>query len=302
MSTTIQETIDRLHSSLKEYIEATYHIGDAVLIDQRRKLLDRTGVTHQEPFLETTPRYQVGSRFGEVEGLPPAARTIFEKLSSVRQDRARLLFDPPYRHQGDAVRHALIEGRNLVIMTGTGSGKTESFLLPILGKFAREASERPASFGQPAMRALLLYPMNALVNDQLGRLRAIFGDSDLVDQFTTWAGRPPRFARYTSRTPYAGVRSGKKDGRKLSSFEEFYVEIERQTAGPESDEQRAAARLRGQLHDRGKCRPSPIWTSGSVPRAHAGTIQRRPSSCALRLFPRIRSSSRATRSKHRART
>jgi len=252
MSATIQETIDRLHSSLKEYIEATYHIGDAVLIDQRRKLLDRIGVTHQEPFLETTPRYQVGSRFREVEGLPPAARAIFEKLSSVRQDRARILFDPPYRHQGDAVRHALIEGRNLVIMTGTGSGKTESFLLPILGKFAREASERPESFGQPAMRALLLYPMNALVNDQLGRLRAIFGDPDLVDQFTIWAGRPPRFARYTSRTPYAGVRSGKKDGRKLSSFEEFYVEIERQAAGPESEAQLAAARLRGQLNDRGK--------------------------------------------------
>jgi len=252
MSATIQETIDRLHSSLKEYIEATYHIGDAVLVDQRRHLLDRTGVTHQEPFLETTPRYQLGSRFEEVDGLPLAARTIFEKLSSVRQDRARLLFDPPYRHQSDAVRHALIEGRNLVIMTGTGSGKTESFLLPILGKFAREASERPESFGQPAMRALLLYPMNALVNDQLGRLRAIFGDPDLVQQFTTWAGRPPRFARYTSRTPYAGVRSGKKDGKKLSSFEQFYVEIERQAAGPESDEQRTAVRLRSQLHERGK--------------------------------------------------
>lgn len=246
MSTTIQETIDRLHSSLKEYIEATYHIGAPSLIDQRRILLDRTGVTHQEPFLETTPRYQVGARFGDVDGLPPAARTIFEKLSSVRADRPRLLFDPPYRHQGDAVRHALIDGRNLVIMTGTGSGKTESFLLPILGKFAREASESPRSFAQPAMRALLLYPMNALVNDQLGRLRAIFGDTDLVERFTAWAGRPPRFARYTSRTPYAGVRSGKKDGRKLASFEEFYVDIERQAAGPESDAQRRASRLRSQ--------------------------------------------------------
>lgn len=252
MSTTIQETIDRLHSSLKEYIEATYHIGASSLIDQRRTLLDRTGVTHQEPFLETTPRYQVGARFSEVEGLPPAARKIFEKLSSVREDRPRLLFDPPYRHQGDAVRHALIDGRNLVIMTGTGSGKTESFLLPILGKFAREAGERPKSFAQPAMRALLLYPMNALVNDQLGRLRAIFGDSDLVDHFTTWAGRPPRFARYTSRTPYAGVRSGKKDGRKLASFEEFYVEIERQAAGPVSEDQERASRIRAQLQERGK--------------------------------------------------
>jgi ATP-dependent helicase YprA (DUF1998 family) len=252
MARTIQETIDRLHSSLKEYIEATYHIGDPSLIEQRRTLLDRTGVTHQEPFLETTPKYQVGARFSEVEHLPPAAREVYEMLSAPASHRGRLLFDPPYRHQGDAIRHALIGGSNLVIMTGTGSGKTESFLLPILGKFAREAKECPKSFAQPAMRALLLYPMNALVNDQLGRLRAIFGDPKLVERFNGWAGRPPRFARYTSRTAYAGVRSGKKDSRKLASFEHFYVEIERKASGPVSDEQAAAARLRSDLKDRGK--------------------------------------------------
>lgn len=253
MARTIQETIDHLHSSLKEYIEATYHIGDPTLIDQRRELLERTGVTHQEPFLESTPKYQVGKRFRDVAGLPAAALRIYDLLSKPTGSRGRLLFDPPYRHQGDAIRHALIEGRNLIIMTGTGSGKTESFLLPILGKFAREAVDRPASFGgQPAMRALLLYPMNALVNDQLGRLRAIFGDPAVVAQFTKWAGRPPRFARYTSRTPYAGVRTSKKDSRKHTSFEEFYVEIERRAAGSASEEQLAAAHLRTQLKDRGK--------------------------------------------------
>lgn len=252
MARTIQETIDRLYSSLKEYIEATYHIGDPSLIEQRRTLLERVGVTHQEPFLETTPKYQLGAHFAAVSGLPDAALDVFAMLSEPREHRGRLLFDPPYRHQGDAIRHALIQGSNLVIMTGTGSGKTESFLLPILGKFTREAKERPESFARPAMRALLLYPMNALVNDQLGRLRSIFGDPELVQRFTNWAGRPPRFARYTSRTAYAGVRSGKKDGRKLASFEQFYVEIERQASGPVSDEQKAAARLRSDLKERGK--------------------------------------------------
>lgn len=252
MARTIQETIDRLHSSLKEYIEATYHIGDPSLIKQRRTLLERVGVTHQEPFLETTPKYQVGTHFASVPGLPQAALDVFAMLSEPREHRGRLLFDPPYRHQGDAIRHALIEGSNLVIMTGTGSGKTESFLLPILGKFAREAKQRPESFARAAMRALLLYPMNALVNDQLGRLRSIFGDPELVERFTDWAGRPPRFARYTSRTAYAGVRSAKKDGRKLASFEQFYVEIERQASGPVSDEQKAVARLQSELKERGK--------------------------------------------------
>ena len=77
-------------------------------------------------------------------------------------------------------------------MTGTGSGKTEAFLLPILGKLATEAQAHPATFrDQPAMRALILYPMNALVNDQLGRLRALFGDARTVQKFKQWAGRPP---------------------------------------------------------------------------------------------------------------
>jgi ATP-dependent helicase YprA (DUF1998 family) len=62
----------------------------------------------------------------------------------------------------------LVEGKNLLVMTGTGSGKTESFLLPILGKLACEAKTNPTVFSdQPAVRALILYPMNALVNDQL---------------------------------------------------------------------------------------------------------------------------------------
>lgn len=253
MMRTIQETIDELHSSLKDYIEATYHIGDAALIEQRRTLLNRAGVTHQIPYLESTPKYQVGQKFGDMAGLPPAALAVYSALSKRDGDNARLLFDPPYCHQGDAIRHTLIDGSNLVIMTGTGSGKTESFLLPILGKFAREAAERPEAFrDQRGARALLLYPMNALVNDQLGRLRAIFGNPRLVKMFTDWAGRPPTFARYTSRTPYAGVRTGKRDSKKLASFESFYVEIERQASGPASDDQQRAAKLRRQLQERGK--------------------------------------------------
>src|SRR5262249_30992557 len=157
-------------------------------------------------------------------------------------DLPRLIYDPPYRHQSDAVRGALIDGRNLIIMTGTGSGKTESFLLPILGKLAREAEMHPHSFKQqPAMRALLLYPMNALVNDQLGRLRSLFGDPRLVALFKRWGGRPPRFARYTSRTPYAGIRTTKKDSQKLKAFGEFYADLEQRARYAVDLEERAEA-------------------------------------------------------------
>jgi ATP-dependent helicase YprA (DUF1998 family) len=263
MSYTIQETIKQLHGSLRDYIEATYHISSPALIEQRKRLLNRAGIIHQVPYIESTPRYRAGTRFAEMKGLPAAALEIYSKLSKVDGSLQAILYDPPYKHQSEAIQHSLIDGKNLLIMTGTGSGKTESFLLPILGKLAREARSAPASFGDDlAVRALVLYPMNALVNDQLGRLRSLFGDPRVVQTFKQWADRPPRFARYTSRTPYAGVRSRKKDSPKLKAFDDFYVEIQRRAGEAQSDEQREALRLLNQLKARGKwpAKPDlPAW-------------------------------------------
>lgn len=253
MTQTIQETISQLHDALGEYIEATYHISSPALIRQRQKLLDAPGVIHQVPYIESTPRYKSGKAFAKITGLPPAALDLFTSLSKAEGGQPALLYDPPYEHQSGAIEKCLVQGKNLLIMTGTGSGKTESFLMPILGKLAAEAKDSPKAFAeQPAVRALILYPMNALVNDQLGRLRALFGDGRTMQRFKTWAGRPARFARYTSRTPYAGIRTRDKDSRKLRPFDEFYVQTQRLAEGPASEEQAQAARLLQQLKSRGK--------------------------------------------------
>ena len=253
MQQTIQETIEQLHSVLCDYIEATYHIGDESLIMRRKQLLKKPGVIHQVPYLESTPRYRTGDYFSDMVGLPPAALEVFLKLSRPEEGLPKIIYDPPYEHQSEAIRGSLIQGRNLIVMTGTGSGKTESFLLPILGKLAREANEFPNSFcSQPALRALILYPMNALVNDQLGRLRSIFGDPRLVALFKNWAGRPPRFARYTSRTPYAGIRTPKKDYTKLRALDEFYGDIDRCAQNFEAEGHTEARNLQQVLKDHGK--------------------------------------------------
>lgn len=226
MTATVQETIDTLHETLRGYIEATYHIADPGVVAQRRQLLEAAGGIFQIPFLESTPRYITGKRFAEMADIPEAAREAYVRLSDPALGQP-LLFDPPYAHQADAIGTILRDNRNLMIMTGTGSGKTESFLLPILGKFAIEARDHPQQFaGHAAVRAMVLYPMNALVNDQLGRLRLLFGNPRVVEMFEHWSGRPATFARYTSRTPYAGVRNRKKDGRRLKSIGEFFVSLE----------------------------------------------------------------------------
>ena len=206
MASTIQESAAELHTALSEYIEATYHIGDAALVRARQRLLNEPGNIHQIPFLESTPRYVSDRRFADIVGLPAAATTLLEALSTKAAGHKPLLHDPPYAHQAEAIEQSIVNGRNLLIMTGTGSGKTESFLMPVLAKLAIEASGTPRSFASRAVRALLLYPMNALVNDQLGRLRSMFSDPRVTEAFENWAGRAPQFARYTSRTPYAGVR------------------------------------------------------------------------------------------------
>ncbi len=91
-------------------------------------------------------------------------------------------------HQQDAVERAK-KGRNLVVATGTGSGKTETFLIPIVDHLLRE--KEAGTLDQPGVRALLLYPMNALANDQVKRLRGFLAD---IPEIT--------FGRYVGETKH----------------------------------------------------------------------------------------------------
>ena len=232
---TIAETITDIRAALQDYIEATYHVGHPALVAQRHDLLEQEGVLFRAPYIESTPRYQTARSFGDLD-IPSTAKTLLTSLAHPTGGQSSLLYDPPYTHQATALEATTRDGVSLVITTGTGSGKTESFLLPIMAKLAIEAQEQPASFQTPAIRALLLYPMNALVNDQLARLRLLFGDPRVAAQFTAWSGRPARFARYTSRTLYPGVRTVKKDSLRLKSIETFYVALLDAAENPDSAE------------------------------------------------------------------
>ena len=248
---TIAETIDDIQAALREYIEATYHVGHPTIIAQRRQLLLSEGVLFKAPYIESTPRYQTNRKFAELD-LDAAVHDLFNPLTQKTGTFDRLLYDPPYTHQAEAIEWTSRDGKSLAITTGTGSGKTESFLLPMLAKLATEAAHRPASFAAPAVRALILYPMNALVNDQLGRLRLLLGDPRVTTQFQAWAGRPARFARYTSRTLYPGVRTVKKDQQRLGSIEDFYLLLIDQAADPSDPGHAGARKLKEKLEARGK--------------------------------------------------
>lgn len=218
----MQREIDDMRAALTAYIEATYHLSHPKTVAIRRRLLDRPGGISQEPYVESTPTYVGDRKFADM-ALPEAVRTLMGGLAD-----EGLLFNPPYQHQAAALEHTLgadAGGTALVVTTGTGSGKTETFLLPVLAKLADEASSRPKVFASRAVRAMLLYPMNALVNDQLGRLRTLLGDEQVRKWFEAKAGRPAKFGRYTGRTLYPGKRNGDRDKVRLSSLK-YYLDLE----------------------------------------------------------------------------
>jgi len=114
----------------------------------------------------------------------------------------------------------------LIIATGTGSGKTESFLMTIIGHLCLEVSERPHLTAQAGCRALLLYPMNALVNDQISRIRRLFGNPNSSEVISRGRDRPVRFGSYTSKTPYPGPQTSSRDRQRIEPlFEDYYLKL-----------------------------------------------------------------------------
>ena len=216
--------IDHMREALASYIEATYHLSNPKVVDLRRNLLTHGGIA-QTPYIESTPAYVGNRNFGSL-AIDPKVRDFLSAIAA--KESEQLLFDPPYEHQAQALElgaRSDAGGTGIVVTTGTGSGKTESFLLPVLARLADEAAHRPDHFSTRAVRALLLYPMNALVNDQLGRLRTLFGATAVRKWFTAAANRPAKFGRYTGRTLYPGMRNAERDQKRLKTLE-YYLKIE----------------------------------------------------------------------------
>ena len=99
-----------------------------------------------------------------------------------------------YMHQERAIRATRLDQRNIVVATGTASGKTESFLYPILFELYRQHLR--GELREPGVRAMILYPMNALANDQRERLGNMCKDLRQAG-----SGFQPTFGQYIGQTP-----------------------------------------------------------------------------------------------------
>jgi ATP-dependent helicase YprA (DUF1998 family) len=217
----IKQVSEQLEADLEKYLEATYHLHHPRLLKERRALMEE-GEISTEPWVEATPSYESGNKFRNLD-LPSTVVDLLKQL----EDDGLDIFDPPYKHQADALESFFAEDQDLIVSTGTGSGKTEIFLYSILGQLAEEA-QRGVSNEDRGVRTLILYPMNALVADQLSRMRLLFGDPDGAATLEETFGRRPQFGMYTSRTPYHGEFDTDKNDRRVKPVIDRYRKLRKQ--------------------------------------------------------------------------
>lgn len=179
------------------------------------------------PFLEAATSYEQGD---SLEALPLAEatrKTILDVMGG----------HPLYKHQSDALK-LVLDGQNVVIATGTSSGKTRCFQLPILDDLIRDSS--------PGLRAIIIYPMNALVNDQLQDWERLLAKHPQIT-FARFTGQTPSDAKDYETNLRQACRArlkGKVDADLLEdeANAEFHIELTKAKATPNHLRHRAAIR------------------------------------------------------------
>ena len=257
MQFTPSEAAAHLSEALAGYIESQYRISHPLVFGERAALLRQSGVAAQDPFIESTPAFAAASFLRDLERERP--EIVPPNLSELVEHGLPLDRFPLYTHQQEAL---LAEGGdgggNLLVATGTGSGKTEAFVLPILARIYKEARtwtppSAPLSDGfydesagvwrhsrrdetrPAALRAIILYPTNALVNDQMSRLRRVLALNGSPDwQKRRLNGNLIHFGMYNSLTP--PTRGPDKEYKRREFAE--YLEHLREEWGSLSDDLR----------------------------------------------------------------
>lgn len=237
---------ENLRDMYLRYLDSPFDLRYSDLSAERRVLLDHDGRIYRRPLIEPVPTYRSSN-----QTFAAAAQALLggiwqpAEITAVAQFVSQGLFPPTlalHQHQRDVFEQVIVHHRDAVITTGTGSGKTESFLLPVVASIIRESASWAPPAGRPAqwdwwnpahitlqgnrqlsapripqrghearpaaIRALILYPLNALVEDQLARLRRALDSPAARAWFdANRNGNRIYFGRYTGRTPVSGDRS-----------------------------------------------------------------------------------------------
>lgn len=173
----------QLRTELEDYIKSQYFGKSPLLLSALSNHIDDEGLLYQKPFIESSPAYVTVQNGIETATLETWMKDYFLQLAKANIG----VFPSPFDHQISALE-AATRGENLFVSTGTGSGKTECFMWPLLAKMATEARNSKESWAKRGVRTIIMYPMNALVSDQVSRLRRMIGD--LMRNLSRYSGKP----------------------------------------------------------------------------------------------------------------
>lgn len=251
---------EELREAYLRYFDTAFWINDEEIMAERRKLLEEGDALVGQimiepviPYTNTEPLLEVARRGGVSEG---AARDVGQALfPDARIEDLKLR-----EHQAKSIEHYFKDGaaagRNVVVTSGTGSGKTEAFLLPLLLRLVSETKgwqpqhkahrwwENDLSGWQPirhpetrppGVRGLILYPTNALVEDQMTRLRrAVRRIRELRPEKPIWFGRYTGSTLGSQRRP-GSARIASTVAAELRGYEREYDELVASRAAGRSD-------------------------------------------------------------------
>ena len=242
------KVFEEIRLAYQRYLDSPFRLRYDALREERRRLLFQDGQLFREPLIEPVPPYDTSGLSVEQAcaslGVPNEAADFITR-GLFRGDI------PLYEHQFDAWRHSRA-GRAVVVTTGTGSGKTECYLLPIFAylvedlmrgwgtqpsvptrhlwwrhRHQRRIPQRGHQTGDrpSAVRALMLYPLNALIEDQLSRIRRACDN----EQARQWFSGPCDehhfwFGRYNAVAPVSGTE---KSFHKRSELKRRLHEMDR---------------------------------------------------------------------------
>ena len=183
----------KLNQALIDYLTTTFDVNkdgmEPELAFEIRKSFERPEALFNGPFIELILPYQTGSSIEELCAEGVLSNKILELECMQPPNPRPIPRDVPlYTHQQKAILKLIDEGKSIVVSAGTGSGKTEAFTLPIISDLLQDDS--------PGVRALLVYPLNALVNDQLDRLRTLLRGTEIT--FGLFTGELPERKDRTS--------------------------------------------------------------------------------------------------------
>ncbi len=174
---------NKLVEDYGSYVRSFIRIKDARIEDEVKQSLDE-GLLWPDPLIQLNPSFETGDRIEDLvrEGV---LHTECDTLFRAGKDRGKGVTLQLHRHQSGAVRTARA-GHNYVLTTGTGSGKSLTYIIPIVDHVLRRGPGK-------GIQAIVVYPMNALANSQFGELGKFLNDG-----YPDGKG-PVTFARYTGQ-------------------------------------------------------------------------------------------------------